>query len=240
MLLSIQYINLSSISFGEVTMKEFIKALPWIMSVAAFSVSAAPLFDVKVTYKKKDGNYHYTMKITNPGPILPNVTTPPGHTITDWRSPLSPKPVYAADGKYLSDDENLVLFGIDTKSDDVTISAITDSPYYIFHGTEEQGFNDTDGDGSPNKVAAWHLPFYGWTVDNTVKVGRSIKVSFVLSQEIRNFDVWVGGSDDANIWNDGNAMVENEFGIYDATQSKYLASFMTRSNVRAQRNDHDD
>lgn len=219
-------------------MKKFIKALPWVMSIVACSVSAAPLFDVKITYKKKNGNYHYTMKIINAGPILPNVTTPPGHTITDGRSTVTPKPVYPADGKYLSDDENLVLFGIDTKNDNVTISAITDSPYYTFHGTEETGFNDADGDGAPNKVAAWHLPFYGWTLDDTLKVRRSIKVTFVLSQEIKNFDIWVAGSDDANIWNDANKMVEDEFGIYDATQKKYLASFTTRSNVRAQRNDH--
>ena len=82
-------------------MNKFIKALPLALSIVACSVSAAPLFDIKLTYKKGiDGNYYYTMKITNAGPILPNVTTPPWHTITDWRSPLFPKPVYAAGGKY--------------------------------------------------------------------------------------------------------------------------------------------
>ena len=217
---------------------KFIKVLPWIMSAVTCSVSAAPLFDVKATYyKKPGGDYHYTVKITNAGPILANVTTPPGHTIPDGRSLLTPKPVYAAGSKSLSDDSNLVLFGIDTKNDDVTISAITDSPFYKFHGTEEQGFNDADGDGSPNKVAAWHLPFYGWTLDDTLQVGRSIKVKFVLTHEVKNFDIWVGGSDDANIWNDSNKMLEDEFGIYDATQNKYLASFTTRSNVQAIRND---
>jgi len=51
---------------------------------------------------------------------------------------------------------------------------------------------------------------------------------FTLSEEITHFNSWVGGGDDAVIWNARNTMLEDEFGIYDADNGLYLASILTR------------
>ena len=41
---------------------------------------------------------------------------------------------------------------------------------------------------------------------------------FTLSEEVESFNAWVGGSDDAYIWNAQHTMLEDEFGIYDVDE----------------------
>ena len=83
--------------------------------------------------------------------------------------------------------------------------------------------------GAPNQVIAWHLPF-NFTLNQTLPVGATAGVfPFTLNREIKDFEYEVGGSDDANIWNDGNTMAEDYYGIYDATRGEYVVTFTTRN-----------
>jgi len=77
-------------------------------------------------------------------------------------------------------------------------------------------------------IVAWHLPFYGWTLDSTVKPGEKLVVKFTADKLITPMSFWVGGSDDAVIWDDTHTMLEDEFGIFDATLGTYVAPFFER------------
>lgn len=192
------------------------------------TTQALPLGEIKINYQHNgDGSYTYYVAIHNAGPIAPGVTTAPNHTIMNYHS--FPPSVVAAGSKSLDDDANFVLFGLDTGTDTVDISDILDTE--AFHGSAEQGFYDSDGDGVPNQVVAWHLPFYGWTTNDTVQPGEQILVSFTLNTEIKSFDTWVGGSDDAVIWNDHHTMLEDSYGIFDANDGQYVATFLSRTIV---------
>ncbi len=187
---------------------------------------ASPLADLKIVYiDNKDGTYTYFFGINNLAqPINTEFATPPNHMIFNRQS----QSMVPAGGKVLGEDENIVVFGIDTQNDDVVISDITNARS-TFHGSAENGFNDTDGDGSPNHVAAWHLPFSGFSLNDTIQTEKkSGMFSFTLNQEIGQFVYWVGGSDDTNIWNNENVMLEDNYGIYDASIGEYLATFVTR------------
>jgi len=195
------------------------------------TAQALPLSEIKIDYQHNaNGSYTYYVKLTNAGPIAPGVTTAPGHTIMNYHS--FPPSVVAAGSKALDDDANVVLFGVDTGKDSIIVRDISDAG--AFHGTEETGFYDSDGDTVPNQVVAWHLPFYGWTINDTVQPGERILVSFTLNAEIKEFDTWVGGSDDAVIWNDHHTMLEDNYGIYDADDGQYVATFLSRT-IRATR-----
>jgi len=190
---------------------------------------AMPLGNIHIVYwGNGHGQYTYFMLIENAGPIAPEVTTPNSHTITNWQT-FPPTQVPAGD-KLLDDDENLVVFGLDTERDDIVISnVVTLNVQSIFHGQEEAGFDDSDGDGIVNQTVAWHLPFNSsWDLNDTVKPGDWIAVMFTLSEEVTSFNSWVGGSDDAFIWNDQSTMLEDGFGIYDADNGLYLAAVLTR------------
>ncbi|NOX93266.1 MAG: hypothetical protein GXP18_12695 [Gammaproteobacteria bacterium] len=190
---------------------------------------AMPLGNIHITYwKNHHGQYTYFMVIKNTGPIAPEVTTPNSHTITNWQT-FPPTQVPAGD-KLLDDDENLVVFGLDTGRDDIIISnVLTLDTHSKFHGEEEPGVDDSDNDGTPNQTVAWHLPFDdSWGLNDTVKPGDWIAVMFTLSDEVKNFNSWVGGSDDAYIWNVQSTMLEDGFGIYDADNGLYLASILVR------------
>ncbi len=201
-----------------------------LISVAAVLTNptqAMPLAELKIFYwKNYNGSYTYIMKVKNNGPIAANVTTPANHQITRWL-PDGSTTIFDAGDKYLTDDENLVVFGVDTKRDDLIISNIRDGSS-AFQGEEEAGFFDSDNNGIANQIIAWHLPFFGWTLEEAINVDETLLVSFTLSEKVDEFDVWVGGSDDAVIWNDQHTMIEDEFGIYDGTDEVYLASFLTR------------
>lgn len=190
---------------------------------------AMPLGDIHIAYwEDQHGQYTYYMLIKNAGPIAPEVTTPVGHTITNWQT--SPPTQVPAGDKLLDDDENLVVFGLDTERDDITISNVqTLNPHSRFLGTEESGIEDNDSDGTPNQTIAWHLPFdRSWGLNDTVKPGEWIIVRFTLSEEVKRFNSWVGGSDDAYIWNVQHTMLEDRFGIYNADEGRYLASILAR------------
>lgn len=190
----------------------------------ATQATAVPLPEAKITYvKNHSGTYTYFIRIENSGPIAPRVATPPGHMAYG-----SGGTAYPAGGKSLADDENLVFFGVDTNADDLTISDITNGGT-LFHGTEERGWADSNGNGVKNQVVAWHLPFYGWTTDDTIRPSDAVMVTFTLNREVSGFNVWAGGSDDATIWVDGHEMVEDEFGIFDATDGEYLATLTERT-----------
>ncbi len=209
-------------------------------SILAFSSApllAAPLADIEIEMEKHKarGTYHYEFELTNAGPILEGVTTPANHVVVDYS--VFPPQKYDANDKVLTDDSHIVLFGIDLGDDEVNVLAIKDRSGSLFHASEETGWRDSDGDGIPNKVIAWHLPFFGWTMDDTIAPGEKIKnIHFVLDKPLRNFVVWFGGSDDGLIWNDTSVMIEDEFGIYDASLEKYLAVFNERK-VRAEIDD---
>jgi len=183
----------------------------------ASKVMAVPYADIDIFYQDNgDGTFTYQMNVHNQGPILPDVATPGEHMV------YVDKNAYFAGSKKLDDDENIVLFGVDTGETEIEISDIDDAGS-SFHGTEEPGWLGT-------KVVAWHLPFFGWTLDDTIQPGNKLKgLSFTLNKEIKAFNVWVGGSDDASIWDEAHVMAEDQFGIYDATLEKYTATLLDRS-----------
>lgn len=191
----------------------------WIgLLTLAFDVQAIPLGDIKISYVKNgNGTFTYTFKIKNAGPpVSPSVYTPPDHQIADRQGNL-----HFAGGKVLDDDKNIVLFGIDTRRTDVLVTDIRDGSS-SFHGTQEPGFAGT-------VVIAWHLPFTGYTLNDTIRPGQvEHGFSFTLNKHVKRFQYWIGGSDDVEIWNDQHVMVEDEYGIYDATDEKFLATFLTR------------
>ncbi len=202
------------------------------------SVFAMPLGNIHIVYwKNHHGQYTYFMMVKNAGPIAPEVTTPNDHTITNWQT-FPPTQVQAGN-KSLNDDENLVVFGLDTGRDDLTISnVLTLDTQSLFHGEEEPGIEDSDSDGTPNQTVTWHLPFdSSWGLDDTIKPGDWISVMFTLSEEVESFNTWVGGSDDAYIWNVQSTMLEDEFGIYDADNGLYLASILVR-RIQAKKYGH--
>ncbi len=188
---------------------------------------AVPLGNMQMVYvANSDGTFTYFAHLRNMGPpIGVDVATPPQHQIYDWRTQQS----YPAGGKLLTENKNIITFGIDTKSDEVTISNVSNGFPSDFQGGEEDGFSDSDNDGVPNKTASWHLPF-DFTLDQALGQGHTIWfLSFTLDRAISDFEYWVGGSDDAKIWDDTHIMLEDNYGIYDATDGAYLATFLTRS-----------
>ncbi len=212
-------------------MKKYLSSVLFVCFSALYSTNALaiPLGNIHITYWKNDqGQYTYFMVIKNAGPIVTEVTTPSSHTITNWQV-FPPAQVPAGD-KRLDDDENLVVFGLDTGRDDLIISnVVTLDTQSKFHGTEEPGFEDWDSDGVPNQTVAWHLPFNSpWGLNDTIKVGDWSTVMFTLSEEVKSFNSWVIGSDDALIWNVQHTMLEDEFGIYDVDDGLYLASILVR------------
>ncbi len=221
-------------------MKKNIFAVLFFCISMLYSVNALamPLGMIHIVYWENSyGQYTYFMLIENDGPIAPTVTTPSSHTITNWQA-FPPIQVPAGD-KSLDDDENLVVFGLDTERDDIIISNVaTLNAQSLFHGQEESGFDDSDSDGIFNQTVAWHLPFNSsWGLNDTVKPGDWIAVMFTLSEEVTSFNSWVGGSDDAVIWNTQSTMLEDEFGIYDADKGLYLASILTRK-IQARKYGH--
>ena len=128
-----------------------------LLSIAGLA-NAAPYAELEVDAKKTHlDEYTYTLTITNQGPILEDAVTP--------------------EGKSLKQDENIVVFGIDTGRDDIVISNITNGDS-IFNGTEEMGW-------SGNQVVAWHLPFdNAWTLDDTLQHGKTLKVSFTTNARL--------------------------------------------------------
>lgn len=189
----------------------------------ATQASALPLPEAKITYiKNHNGTYTYFVRVENKGPIAPNVATPAGHIIYDRDGAA-----YPAGGKSLADDENLVYFGVDTGADNLVVTNITNGGT-SFHGRAETGWADSNGNGVKNQAVVWHLPFYGWTVSDTIQPGGAAMVTFTLDREVTHFSSWAGGSDDAIIWVDSHKMLEDEFGIYDATEGAYLATLTER------------
>jgi hypothetical protein len=203
--------------------------------LAPHPAAAIPFGDIRLVYvANPNGTYTYYFRVKNLGPTLsPDVRTPTDHLIFDWSSQL---PVaYAAGNKPLDDDANIVLFGIDTLRDDVTVTQVTNAGSK-FIGSIEAGFSDTDGDSIPNTVIAWHLPFT-FTLGDTIQPQKALYLfSFTLNQELTQLQYWVGGSDDTVIWNSAHIMVEDEYGIYDATDGAYLATFITKETQPARRN----
>lgn len=209
-------------------MKRLIVALSFVLTMAGMQgyVYASPSADMRVVYvDNRNGTYTYFFLIKNlDQPIGTEFATPPNHMIFNRQS----QSMVPAGGKLLSDDENLVVFGLDTQSDEVNITAITNART-AFRGSAENGFTDTDADGVFNHVVGWHLPFSGFSLADTIQPEqRSGIFSFTLDREVAEFIYWVGGSDDTNIWNSGNVMLEDNYGIYDASIGEYLATFMTR------------
>lgn len=207
--------------------------------------NAVPQGLMKIVYAANpDGTFTYVARLRNMGPtVRAAVMTPLEHQIYDSRTQQS----YAAGGKALTEDDNIIAFGIDTKSDDVTISNVGngfqtrdgeevhlqrngEDAHSHFIGGALAGFSDSDNDGIVNKAIGWHLPFDIFTLEQTLGQGDTIwSVTFTLDQAITDFVYWVGGSDDTTIWNFNNIMLQDSYGIYDATEEAYLAVFLRRS-----------
>jgi len=183
------------------------------------SLSASPLSHLKMVYvSNHDGTFTYYFIIDNIGPAL--------FTLVATSANYSIHGSYFAGGQLLDDDENLVLFGIDTLRDDLVITDITNADT-VFTGAESNGFSDADNDGIPNQVASWHLPDV-FTLAQTIAVGDKAGVfSFTLSKEATDFEFWVGGSDDIEITNPSHTMLVDFYGQYDLTIGEYLATFYT-------------
>jgi len=203
-------------------MKKYFLLSALLAFLASFPVFAVPYADIELKSKLNgDGTYTYKLEINNQGPILSNVATPPWHTI--WTS----SGVIDAGGKQLNDDDNIVLFGIDTGRDDILITMIKNKDSGL-HGTEEAGWADSDNDGTKNQVVAWHPPFGPWPEGTAITHGESVEVSFTANVKLDKVLIWIGGSDDDVIWVEGNDMAEDTFGIYDGTTGHYLATFFER------------
>lgn len=184
---------------------------------------AVPYAEIELKAKHNhDGTYTYKLTLENQGPVLSNVATPPSHIINTMFGGI-----YNAGGKLLNQDDNVVLFGLDTGRDDISISKITDGESHL-HGSVESGWADSDGDGTANQVVAWHPPFGFWPEGTAITHGQSITVSFVADVKLDKVLIWIGGSDDDVIWVDGHDMGEDVFGIYDATDGEYLSTFFQR------------
>ena len=143
-------------------------------------------------------------------------------------------PVYYNTNGIQMNTSNIITFGIDTKSDEVIISNIRNGLQSDFQGGLVDGFTDSDNDGIPNKTVSWHLPF-DFTLDQALIPEETILfLSFTLDRAVTDFEYWVGGSDDGKIWDDSHIMLEDIYGIYDATDEAYLATFLTR-NLKARK-----
>ncbi len=179
-------------------------------------VLAVPYADIDISYQDNgDGTFTYRMNLHNQGPILPQVATPGQHMVYVDNN------AYFAGSKMLDDDENIVLFGVDTGQTEIDISDI-DNAGSSFQGTQELGWSGT-------RVVVWHLPFFGWTLDDSIQPGNKLRgLFFTLNKEVKEFKVWIGGSDDASIWDETHVMAEDQFGIYDATLEKYTATLLER------------
>ncbi len=223
-------------------MKHFILAFTMIfLSAGIVNTSyASPFGILEIHYEdNKDGTYTYYVSVANLSqPIGTEFATPSGHMIYNWDSEIE----VSAGGKPLSQDENIVVFGVDTGKDNnddgfEILEPIPDNDT-AFHGSAENGFNNSDNDEFPNRVIAWHLPFEGFSLEDTIQSEQTAgSFSFTLNQEITQFSYWIGGSDDTNIWNedgDNYVMVEDDYGIYEIPiqapdNGQYLATFLTRT-----------
>lgn len=200
------------------TIRNIAYVFSFLIMSAAGSAFAIPLGDIKMVYfANPDGTFTYVFRVHNMAPpVSPDFRTPADHIVYDRTG--TP---HAAGNKALSDDENLVVFGVDTGLPGVNVSKITNAKS-AFHGTQETGFAGT-------VVVAWHLPFDGFELSDTILANEKLCfLRFTLDQEVTKFQYWIGGSDDTTIWNDAHTMTEDAFGIYDATDEKYLATFLTR------------
>ena len=196
-----------------------------LFTLHAPATSALPLGNMHMVYvDNRDGTYTYHFHLNNYGPPLaPSVATPPDHQIWDWRNGR----FIPAGGKRLDDDDNIVLFGVDTQRDDITISNITSGFHSDFTGVVENAFSDNDGDEIPNLAIGWVVPDF-FTEDQTIQPQETIWfVSFTLSEEVTEFVYWIGGSDDTVIWDVD--VLEDEYGIYDVSEDAYITTFLTRS-----------
>jgi len=203
------------------------KSISTLFGLACFSLTvssfAAPYAELELkANKNKDGSYTYRLELENQGPVMINAATPPWHVVYSMSGSA-----LDAGGKLLDEDNNIVLFGIDTGRDDIEISYITDDDKPL-HGSEEKGWADSDSDGIPNQVVAWHPPFGPWPEGTAILHGESVNVSFRANAKLDKVLVWVGGTDDNTIWVDGHDMGEDVFGIYDGTDGKYLSTFFER------------
>ena len=199
---------------------------------------ALPYAEFKVVYLKdrSTGTFTYViLNLTNVGPIAENVATEPGHGVFDWQT----NTFHPAGGLSLNDDEQLFQFGVDTLRDDVVISNISngvvsragqrkfmESP---FQGVAMDGFDDHDNNGISNKIIVWQLPDESDLTD-ALQVGDAMHwVMFRSDRKLDHFNIWVHGSDDAQVWGDpGHITLHGDHGHFDVTDGAYLSVLMER------------
>ena len=211
----------------------FVLSLMTLFALHLPTANALPLGNMHLTYEiNADGTFTYHFRLANYGPPLaPSVATPPDHQIWDWRN----QQFIQVGGQSLDEDKNIFVFGIDTQRDDIFISGVTSGSDSNFTGIVENGFADSDDDGTPNLVVGWLLPDF-FTPKQMLQPGETIlHVSFTLSEELTEFVYWIGGSDDTTIWDAD--VLEDDYGIYDVSEDAYIATFLTRS-ITARKNTH--
>ncbi len=199
---------------------------------------ALPYAEFKVVYFKdhSTGTYTYLiLNLTNVGPIAENVATESNHGVFDWQT----NTFYPAGGLSLNDDEQLFQFGVDTLRDDVVITDISNGVVSrnghrgftksMFHGRAMDGFDDHDGNGINNKVIMWQLPNESDLTD-ALQVGDAVRwVMFTADRKLDHFNIWVHGSDDAQVWGDPtHTTLHGDHGHYDATDGAYLTVLLER------------
>jgi hypothetical protein len=192
-------------------------------SLAVTPSSATPVGHIEMVYfRNHDGTVSYFFKLTNVGPpLFTDYSTPPGHTLRAFNGTT-----LEAGGKSLNEDRYVVDFGIDTLADDLTITKIRNSAT-VFNGAVARGFHDTDGDGTPNQAIAWHLPDT-FTQEQTIEPGETRGIfTFTLNREVKEFEVFIGATDDINTYMTFPAAGIDDYGDYDAALQRYFATFLT-------------
>jgi hypothetical protein len=184
---------------------------------------ATPVAQVELVYiRNLNGTFTYFFRLTNAGPpLFTETSTPPGHTLQAFNGTA-----LDAGGKSLNEDQYLINFGLDTLSDDLTVTRIRNAST-AFVGTVENGFHDTDGDGTRNQTVTWHLP-NTFTQAQTIEPGESKgNFSFTLKREVKDFQFFVVAADDIDTYMLFPVSGVDDYGHYDGTLQRYFTSFLT-------------
>jgi hypothetical protein len=184
---------------------------------------ATPVARIEMVYVRNlNGTFTYFARVTNVGPpLFTESSTPPGHTLTAFNGTT-----LDAGGKPLNEDQYLVAFGLDTLSDDLIITNIRNAST-AFIGTVENGFHDTDGDGTRNQAIAWHLP-NTFTQAQTIQPGQVRgNFSFTLNREVKEFEFFVTGTDDLETYIAFPVAGVDDYGHYDGALQRYFSTFLT-------------
>jgi hypothetical protein len=200
-----------------------ISLLLLLSGLVAGAAWASPVGHMEMVYfDNRNGTLTYYFKLTNAGPpLFTDFSTPPGHTLFAFNGTM-----LDAGGKSLSEDQYFIDFGIDTLRDDLVITRITNAGT-AFTGFVANAFHDTDGDGIRNQALAWHLPDI-FTQEQTIEPGETRGVfSFTLNREATDFELFVSGTDDIDVYMTFPVAGVDDYGFYDGALQRYFGTHLT-------------